>query len=905
MSDIHHRALTGTFWAYMQNWVAKGLTLVVFFVLARLLSPADFGVFAIATVMLTLGEVFVEQGLSYAIVQRSELDDEHISTAFWATLLLGILLALTALIISHPLGVHFGHPQIAAITSTLAPVFVLMALASVPAALLRRELHYKILAQRAMLANTLSGITAIAMALSGAGVWTFVGQQLVYQTVGLIVLWKNETWRPRFIFSWQHFIELLGFSSKVISVKLLDFAETRGFDLIVGHFLGIRSLGQYSLATRAQQSLTQLIVAPLWDANLSILARMSTQPDQRKKAYLGAMTFASLIPLPIFLIIAATAPVLVPTVFGQQWTASAEALQILALLGAIRSLVFLNGVFLQAAGLAGITITISVIRVVVALMSLFVLLPYGITGVATALLVGQLASTPLSFSVTKRYLGISFRDTLASILKPLFAALFATACVMAIVTKLQDAMPAWGVLLCGLLAGGVIYTGLIVCLMPRTLLPIANRLPKAIRGYVTIPIAKLLALREQSWLWSYECVFRIMSKWVPQPRSGGILIIPGDTAAIGGSLGDQALLGGIVAVLTQKGYKEIMVLCKRGAEPPPPLGIAINLIPAWNDLRSIPLLIKTIKSVDTVIVIGADTLDGFYSPFESGMRILLADLSNSLGCHTRMISFSFNAQPHPSTITALRNLPDAVQLFVRDNVSADRVAGFTGHTPHLVADIGFLIQPALSCALDKSVGDWAQDQKQQKRAVVAWNISPHSLHNLGADAVSKVITASAQVIRCLISEHNAAVILVPHDSRSHASDLQLLIRLKEALVDISDNRVLLLSDAYNAMEIKAACRHCDFLFTGRMHLMVAALCSGVPAVAIEYQGKFTGLFNLFQFDTSYTITAELACNKVELEHFVISKFIERNKIKKSLLERLPGVLKLSEKNLACLAKARS
>ena len=185
----------------MQNWIAKGLTLAVFFILARLLSPSDFGVFAIATIMLTLGEVFVEQGLSYAIVQRNQLDDEHISTAFWATLLLGTLLALTALIISRPLAIHFGHPQIAAITSALAPVFVLMALASVPGALLRRELHYKILAQRAMLANTLSGITAIVMAVNGAGVWTFVGQQLVFQTVGLVVLWKNETWRPRFVLS--------------------------------------------------------------------------------------------------------------------------------------------------------------------------------------------------------------------------------------------------------------------------------------------------------------------------------------------------------------------------------------------------------------------------------------------------------------------------------------------------------------------------------------------------------------------------------------------------------------------------------------------------------------------------------------------------------------------------------
>lgn len=908
MNNIQHHASVATFWAYIQNWVSRGLTLVVFIVLARLLSPTDFGVFAIAIVLLTLAEIFAEQGLSHAIVQRAELDDAHRNTAFWVTLLLGGILGLLTLAVSHPLAAYFNHPEIAPIMNALSPVFVLMALASVPAALLRRELNYKILAQRAIWANIVAGITAIGLALSGAGVWAFVGQLLVYHGVSVIILWKNEAWRPRRMVSWHHFTDLFLFSSKVIAGKLLDFIETRVFDLIVGYSLGVRDLGQYSLANRAQQALSQLVVVPVWDSHGSVLARLSTQLHERKKAFLRAVTFVSLVPVPIFLMVAAAAPVLIPTVFGRQWVSSISAFQILAVLGAIRSLVFLNGVFLQAAGFAGRSVAITLIRVGVGLLALFFLLPYGITGVAGALLVGQLVAVPLSFSLTKRFLDVDFQETSKMMLKPLLASLFAVVSTVVVIDGLKDTMPSWAVLLCGLLAGSIIYIGLIVLLMPRTLIQAAARLPLILRRYVVTPIEFILMLREKIWLWNYKSIFHIFCKWYPQSRldgkftdqASGILLIPPDTSSIGGSLGDQALLGGVVAALRHRGYKKVMVLCKRGATPPPPMGISVSLVHAWNDLRTISLLIKAIRASKAVILIGADTLDGFYTPFYSEVQMLMAEFGYSQGCDSRIVSFSFNAKPHPRAITALRGLPDAVQLFVRDGVSADRVEFSTGHSTRRVADVGFLICPDLGCSLDNLIAIWAKDHKRNERTVVAWNISYHCLLQLDKEGVRKIIEASEYVIRQLISDCNAALVLVPHDFRKNGGDVQLLKNLKEKLEDLGDDRVLLLSNPYTASEIKAACRHFDFLFTGRMHLMIAALGMGVPSVAIASQGKFEGLFDHFGLNQSYIITAGLACNKADLERFILAHFYERDKIKEAILVRLPDVLKLSDRNFSGL-----
>lgn len=419
MNDIQHRATVATFWAYMQNWISRGLSLVVFIVLARLLTPIDFGVFAIATAMLSLAEVFVEQGLSHAIVQRVELDDAHNSTAFWSTLLLGIVLALLTLVISYPLAAHFGHAKIAPIMNALSPVFVLMALASIPAALLRRELQYKVLAQRAMLANTASGVTAIGLALAGAGVWTFVGQQLVYQLVGVIVLWKNETWRPRFEWSRYRFAELFGFSSKVISGKLLDFVETRVVDLMVGQFLGLIDLGYYSMAVRATQALTQLTVAPIWDAANSVFSKHQTNKILLYQAYEKMLEVAGMVAIPIFVFVLSSADTIVPVVFGTQWGKSIIALQILCFVGLIRIIVFLSGVAIQASGEPGLSTFFTLIRVIGTLGFLSFSTRFGLPGVAFALLFGQLLSTPFVMASFYRIVGFGLVGFIATLKRSL------------------------------------------------------------------------------------------------------------------------------------------------------------------------------------------------------------------------------------------------------------------------------------------------------------------------------------------------------------------------------------------------------------------------------------------------------------------------------------------------------
>lgn len=425
MNDLQHRTRAGTFWAYVQNWAGRGMTLLVFFVLARLLSPADFGAFAIATVVLTLGEVFVEFGLAHAIVQREKIEESHLSSAFWVTIGLGGVLALLALFGAPALARSYGHPEIASVVWGLTPVFVMMALASVPAALLRRELNYRALAGRTALANALSGFAAIAAAWAGLGVWAFVIQLNVYHLVGVVVLWRAETWRPKRMLNVAAVRQLAGFSSGMILVRMFDFAESRLLDLVVGKYAGMVGLGNYSLAARANQAQTQLIAAPMWEVAGSALSRTQSDLPRFRSMMHDMARSLSLIAMPMLAGVAVFAEPIVRIVFGRQWETAWQALAVFSILGAIRVPMVLCGVSLQAQGFSHLTSRIALFRVASIFAWVFVLPGTSPVKFATAVLLAQLMVTPVSLYLYKRYSGDSVWAFLYAVKLPVAGSILA------------------------------------------------------------------------------------------------------------------------------------------------------------------------------------------------------------------------------------------------------------------------------------------------------------------------------------------------------------------------------------------------------------------------------------------------------------------------------------------------
>ena len=207
--NLRQKAAKGVAWSAIENLGTQAIYFVVFLVLARLLQPEEFGLVSLAGVFISFMMVFADQGLSDAIVQRQDLEPEHLDTAFWINLGICALLAIFTFAAAGSVSSFFHQPQLKPIIAWLSLSFLFNGFSSVQQSLLRRQLAFRALAVRSLVATFASGIVGVVMALMGFGVWSLVAQQLINRVLAILGLWWASDWRPgcqafsRAIFLWN------------------------------------------------------------------------------------------------------------------------------------------------------------------------------------------------------------------------------------------------------------------------------------------------------------------------------------------------------------------------------------------------------------------------------------------------------------------------------------------------------------------------------------------------------------------------------------------------------------------------------------------------------------------------------------------------------------------------------
>ena len=198
--SLKRKFINGTIWSATQMWGMRAIDFLVFLILARLLGPEAFGLIALATVYLAFLSVFIDQGFSDVIIQREEITDRHLDTAFWTGIFIALLLILVSIFAADVVANIFNEPDLAPIIRVLSISFLLMAVRGTQQAILQRNLQFKPLAIRSLLASLIGGVVGIVFALLNFNVWSLVVQYLTAVAVGVLELWKVSDWRPKLRF---------------------------------------------------------------------------------------------------------------------------------------------------------------------------------------------------------------------------------------------------------------------------------------------------------------------------------------------------------------------------------------------------------------------------------------------------------------------------------------------------------------------------------------------------------------------------------------------------------------------------------------------------------------------------------------------------------------------------------
>jgi O-antigen/teichoic acid export membrane protein len=421
--SLRQKAAKGIFWSVIQKWGKEGISALNLMILTRLLGPEAFGLVALATVFTDVLDIFLDQGFSAAIVQRSNLEREHLDTAFWTSVIIGILLAVGTTAASGLVATFFQEPRLAFVLSWLSIGFIFGALSSTQTAILQRQLAFKSLAARSMTAKTVGGIVGVSLALAGFGIWSLIALTLATDLAAVIVLWRISDWRPGFNLSKKHFKELFTFGVSITGNNILSQAVGHSDDFLIGYFLGPTLLGYYTVGYRLLLVILRLVTGIMNAVAFPTFSRLQSDPKRMLRAFYQVTQYTSLLAFPVFIGLSILASELIPALFGEKWTPSIPVMQILALFGILQSVLAFNGTVMRASGKPSWQFAIMLLNATCNVIGFLVAVHWGIVAVAASLVIVSYLLAPISYLAVRKLIQVNTGIYLRQYVAPLSASL--------------------------------------------------------------------------------------------------------------------------------------------------------------------------------------------------------------------------------------------------------------------------------------------------------------------------------------------------------------------------------------------------------------------------------------------------------------------------------------------------
>lgn len=445
------------------------VSFLVLLILSRLLTPAEIGLVALATVFISAGQVVLDLGLSQALIQRRDNSALDVDTAFWITLASGVLLASGFSATSDVAAAVFGEAALGPVLRWSSISLLLLSMNATQKALLQRELAFGRLAARTLAAELVGGAVGIGMAMGGYGVWSLVARNLIRDLTGVIVLWKVSPWRPRPRASGSSVREMRSFGTAVIGARALEFLHHSADQVLIGYFAGPAMLGYYVVGLRVLRVVRQLLVESIAAVAFPFFSRLQDDPKRLRRSYLAGTRFTTLAAFPAFLGLALVAPELIAVLLGEAWVASVPVMQVMALLGLVQAAGFFPGAVLLAMGRPVWRLGLNLVNSIGNVVAILLAVPSGLTAVAVAQVVRAYLLFPLSLHAARVTLGLRWRDYLMASIPAASGSVAMVAAVAGIRGILAGQGQEWVRLGAAIAVGAAVYILTIRMVSPQSL----------------------------------------------------------------------------------------------------------------------------------------------------------------------------------------------------------------------------------------------------------------------------------------------------------------------------------------------------------------------------------------------------------------------------------------------------
>lgn len=408
--------ISNLFWKFVERMSAQLVTFVVSIILARLLTPQDYGAIALIMVFITLSNVLITSGFSSALIQKKDADQIDFSSVFFFNIAFGIVIYVVLYLGAPSIATFYNMPALCSALRVLAIVIPIMAANSVQQAYVSRKMIFKKFCYSTLAGSIFSGIVGVGMAYAGMGIWALVAQYIVNNAVNMLVLFLVLDWHPSLVFSIKRTKTLFSYGWKLLCSGLLDTGYSQLRSLLIGKLYTSTDLGFYNRGQQYPQIIVNNINESISSVLFPFLAQKQEDFSEVKRYTRRAIQISSYIMWPMMVGLAVCAEPLVRLMLTDKWLPCVPYLWIACFTYGIWPIHTANLEALKAVGRSDLFLKLEIVKKVIGIIVLILTIPHGVMTMAASAILTSIISAFINAYPNTKILGYTYREQISDMI---------------------------------------------------------------------------------------------------------------------------------------------------------------------------------------------------------------------------------------------------------------------------------------------------------------------------------------------------------------------------------------------------------------------------------------------------------------------------------------------------------
>lgn len=404
MGEIREQSLSGLKWSAIERFSMQGITFVLGLVMARLLTPADYGVIGMLSIFIAISQTFIDSGFGNALIRKLDRTEADFCTVFYFNIVVSAACYLILFFAAPFIADFFNYPILKDILRVIAINLCINSFSSVQSARFVIAVDFKTIAKCSLASTVISGVIGILLAYNGFGVWALVYQQICGSVISGVLLWRFSHWRPKLIYSWKSFNDLFSFGSKLLFAGLLHTVYSNMTALVIGKFYTPKDLGNYSRGESLVTLPCSNIAGVLQRVAFPIFTKLQNDDQRLISVYRKYIAMSSLVLFFVMLVLAALVKPVILLLLTAKWEGAVVYAQVLCFAWMFDHICGINLNILQVKGRSDLFLKLEVIKKTISLTMVIAAIPFGVL----AICISRVIYTQVALIINTYYTGKLF-----------------------------------------------------------------------------------------------------------------------------------------------------------------------------------------------------------------------------------------------------------------------------------------------------------------------------------------------------------------------------------------------------------------------------------------------------------------------------------------------------------------